>query len=408
MNAQKLVFFLVFIPSSTLLLFSEVKKKNIIHYGVTKIRHTGPRSQSTITNNTKSHDYYPPTSKFKSKQRVLFAGPHKTASSSIEYNLMRWIRDATHPSGLGSTWSWPSPIDAIYGGRKQKCEWEQKVFYWWIQALSGAKNVRCLPSFHGKDEYSRIEILDKYKTEFYNEWMKGRSLAIATEAMDFVTGKKGLLDDIIRQLPWNADFPVKASGSNNDITVVVTYRSPRVKHLESMWHQCCMREGVSFYQYLVDPKSRFHVATSPAFDSLRLVEKFLEKGLNVTLVDMEGVINHGYDISNIMACDILGANCNADKTFIGMEDKQAEILNVKNGHSSSSIHNITTDKLEHINWAILRYDCALVSVIGHPNVTTLYSFGIEKMIEFCDTLDSGERIMTMNALRNKIAAIVQN
>mmetsp|Transcript_1306 Transcript_1306/g.2453 ORF Transcript_1306/g.2453 Transcript_1306/m.2453 type:complete len:91 (+) Transcript_1306:167-439(+) len=90
MNAQKLVFFLVFIPSSTLLIFSQVKKKDIIHSGVTTTRHKGLLSQSTITNNTKSHDYYPPTSKFKSKQRiVLFAGPHKTASSSIEYNLMR-------------------------------------------------------------------------------------------------------------------------------------------------------------------------------------------------------------------------------------------------------------------------------------------------------------------------------
>lgn len=138
------------------------------------------------------------------------------------------------------------------------------------------------------------------------------------------------------------------------------------------------------------------------------MERFLEKGLTVTLVDMEGVVNHGYDISYIMACDILGANCNADKTFIGMEDEQAKIINIKNGQSSSSIINVTTDQLEDINLAILRYDCTHVSVIGHPNVTTLYSFGIEKMIEFCDTLDSGERIMTMNALCNEITAIVQN
>jgi len=47
------------------------------------------------------------------------------------------------------------------------------------------------------------------------------------------------------------------------------------------------------------------------------------------LVDMAGVQARGCDISNVIACDILGVNCTVNKVFPNAQEKKAEVANVK-------------------------------------------------------------------------------
>jgi hypothetical protein len=92
-----------------------------------------------------------------------------------------------------------------------------------------------------------------------------------------------------------------------------------------------------------------------------------------------------------MACDILGANCNTNKTFIGFEDLKAEVKNVKsNTEEAMRNNNVTADQKDQINAAMLKYDCNYVDILHHPNVTVLYSFGIEKMLKSCEGLAQTE------------------
>jgi hypothetical protein len=232
---------------------------------------------------------------------VLLAGPHKTGSSSIQANLMHWLGDENHPSNLAVTWAWPAPAH-------QCIPQSEKAFYPWVKALVGEEiNTKF------KCHVEREELIQVYRREFHNQWTRGKSLVIATEAMARAAAHDDLIDTIIHQLPWSADYSPKVGGGDENITVVIVYRSPRVAHLQSMWHQCCMMENVTFYNYLVGP--HFQRKKFSNFDSLFLAKRFLEKGLTVTLIDMEGVTEQGYDISNIVACDILGANCNANKMF---------------------------------------------------------------------------------------------
>ena len=338
-------------------------------------------------------------------QRVLLlVGPHKTASTSIQINMMNWLNDEYHPSGLAKTWAWPSPIQKFRNDGCTKHEtMEHFVFYWWIHAMMGRKDVNCMHYSNGEEFYSRQQMIEIYRREFYDQWMKGYSLVIASEGMDFVGSPNvGLLEGIIHQLPWHANYSQSASGSDNDITVVVVYRSPRVDHLKSMWHQKSMRKGQTFHDYLTSPN-----LSLKSLDSLYISKQFLDRGLKVDLVDMAGVLKKGYDISNVVACDILGAACNKDKSFHSAENETAIIMNVKNNMEAASNVNVTTDKLDLIDEMILSYDCSLVSILQHPNITILHSHSIEQLLQTCQDCNKGGCIGSRTELEMKISAIVK-
>ena len=347
-------------------------------------------------------------SKTKIQQVILLAGPHKTASSSIQLNMVNWLSNESHSFGLAKNWAWPSPIQKF---RNMSCDNDNNdgslIFYWWIQAMLGWK----LGCYGGEVIYSREEMIELYRREFYDQLMKGYSLVIASEAMDFVGSQhdnshEGLLEKIIHQLPWNANYSPAASGSDEDITAVVVYRSPRSDHLKSAWHECCMKNGQTFHEFIANPSNKFADAMK-TIDSLYLAKRFLEKGLKVVLIDMAGVLEKGYDISNVVACDVLGADCNLDRLSNSAQgDKKTEMKNVKVNMETPHEVNVTTDELERINEEIKNYDCNYVKLLNHPNITILHSHSIEKLRRSCQDCNEGSCTVNQNQLGLKIAEIL--
>jgi hypothetical protein len=57
---------------------------------------------------------------------------------------------------------------------------------------------------------------------------------------------------------------------------------------------------------------------------------------------------------------------------------------------------------------MLKYDCNYVDILHHPNVTVLYSFGIEKMLKGCEGLAQTDRIASLMDLGRQFAVIVKN
>ncbi len=252
-------------------------------------------------------------------------------------------------------------------------------------------------------------MIEKYRRAFFDHWQKGSSLVIASEAMDFIASERyadpaGLLENIIGSLPWHANYPpTKASGSDEDITVVVSYRAPRSTHLISLWHQCCMKK-MSFHEYLTN---RVDVRPDPlkSLDSLKLAKVFLDRGLKVILIDMAGVKANGYDMSIVIACDILGANCTPEKRFFGASEEDPAIANVK-PHSESNF-DVTQDQLERIEELIQNYDCNYLSLLQNENFTVLYSHSLEQIFDFCQE-HVGDRVKNRKDLANKIVAVAKD
>ena len=72
-----------------------------------------------------------------------------------------------------------------------------------------------------------------YRETINTYWQKGYDIAIGSEAMDIVV-KVPEGPSMIRNMSAHV-LPDSIDG--DQVTVVVVYRTPKIKHLISMWHQ---------------------------------------------------------------------------------------------------------------------------------------------------------------------------
>ena len=378
-------------------------------------------------------------------QRVLIiAGPHKTGSSSIQNSMYHWTLQHNHNASNSTNttdtssssssssssnahfqnWSWPAPdLDQVYQFTNHQESMHWKIFYPFGEALHN-----CQISKHKGDptkmkEYC-LEIMKYYRKEFYTKWKEGYNLIIGTEALDLVGANKGAIriDDLLEQLPFNYknDQPQlqpqpqpqpqpqlqqyeRLNGSNEDITVVIKYRSPRVKHLISWWHECCMNQ-MNFLQFLQLEMAKRPDRGSRIVDSLQLVQRFLDYGLHVVLIDLGGVGIHGYDVSNVIACDVMGIPCNHNKIIEG-ETEEPQIKNQKKG---GDMGNITVGQMEEIEQIIRKRDCTFKHFLngGHDKLEMLYASELKVILEACEDGVGGISRSEMN--QQIIAVASQN
>mmetsp|Transcript_29759 Transcript_29759/g.59296 ORF Transcript_29759/g.59296 Transcript_29759/m.59296 type:complete len:423 (-) Transcript_29759:137-1405(-) len=349
----------------------------------------------------------------KPKQNVvLLVGPHKTGSTSIQANLFNWLHNDSHPSKLAPSWAWPSPLeDMMDAGCKDIIDYDEMkkfaLIYQWTKAMredddKEKRGIKCMFSPNGTQIYSVDQYLAFYEKEFHRQWVDGRGLVTASEALDMIgESKKGsrVLKRVVAQLPWHSNTVPAADGSDSDITAVVAYRSPRSKHLESLWHQCCM-DKESFEHYLIHLNDRSWFPTH-SLDSLNLANQFLKEGIKTLLIDLAGVLVEGYDVSNVIACDVLGAACTTEKRFMGALDEKPIIANAKNKN-----HTITLEQMQQIDEVIEEYECNFLTMLGHRSLTILYPSALDKLVEKCEGL--GDRdLFGVEALKGKIVKIAK-
>jgi len=295
---------------------------------------------------------------------VLHVGPHKTGSTSVQTSMIKWthpssnmksnelicspknihpLRQTIHPCGVNSkalldTWKWPAP---------KKRDWMKnpKSFFQLVRALS---NTQSKPW-----PLNSQETVALYRSQIFTNWFAGKNLLISAELFDSVTVHEHLIANLL-------NFMAPAI-SIQDITVVVVYRAPRIENLLSLWH---MYPDQTFYDYIIQGVRNLFV-----IDSLGITNEFLAKGFKVDLIDTSGLSSQGYDLSNVVACDILKVQCNLNKTIIGIDDEK---LVRKNQKKAPKNLNITKEQLGMIDDAIKRFDCIYEGLLLHANVTLHY------------------------------------
>lgn len=330
----------------------------------------------------------------KQQRIVIVAGPHKTASSSIQNNLYIW--SSVDPQILPN-WAWPVPHEVLeyceeenpIRDRDQKQYLEPKGFYPLLEALNdGDSQNRAL--FRN---YSKHTVVEFYRNALEKEWRDGYNLIMGTEALDFLGSdyrdSNAYLEKFLDVLPlkkgYDGDDGIDFWGADEvDVTVVVKFRAPRVQHLISVWHQCCMKT-TTFMEFLIHlPDNRQNMNRIRILDSLRLAEVFLNRGLDVVLIDMSGITDAGYDISNVVACDILKASCTETKQFMIVDEEKKVIPEVKNVRKNEGKLGGATDKqLDRIEKVLRKYDCNYQHVLEHENLTVLYNYELDHIMSDC-------------------------
>jgi hypothetical protein len=160
---------------------------------------------------------------------VILAGPHKTASSSIQLNLYHWLNvNSTQEdiTGLSKSWAWLSPSKKfIEHGCKMNDQLASKIFYPFIETILGMnKNGRCI-NLH----YISTELIKLYHNKIYMKWNQGYNLVIASEAIDFIASDNRrfdgpeILNRLVDELLWHGREEDPLHGSDEDIKAVVVY-----------------------------------------------------------------------------------------------------------------------------------------------------------------------------------------
>ena len=355
------------------------------------------------------YQHYQPLQQQQQQQRiVILAGPHKTGSTSMQNNILQWTK-----LNLLGDWSWPVPplIIEIESNDDNNWEWnEAKGFYPLMESLRSTMTPRA----RARDifqKYTKDEILEMYKSEFNKQWNMGKSLIIGSEAFDFcIKDEDGdhIFDNLMHILPVNTSkninnkiLDVTPNGRNNlYITIVVTHRSPRVKHLQSVWSEFILNQNViqrtSFKDWLLKTKNNFGV-----LDSLGLAEFFMKRGVEVALVDGSGVSAKGLDLSDVVACSVLNASCSpTGERLVGVKDPPV-IHNIKAGVGSLNVSKEQLDRMEEV---IARYDCKYQFILK-KNITLLHGEILVNSLARCKEYDV---VMSRLSMKEQIVDIVRD
>lgn len=344
-------------------------------------------------------------------QRIcIIAGPHKTGTSSIETNLWQWSSKSIE-HGMKSeynlvppmgdsiiSWVWPVPkiIYDIESKHSKSWDWNpSKIYYPLSQALkSWDLEFQRRPLFQN---FTRHEVLKLYHDEIQKSWDDGHNIVIGTEGLDIIAAEKAEAEGILSQIQ---KFILPADVLSSQVTIVVAYRSPRVKHLVSLWLQINTKANdPQFQEWITNTDFDFH-----ALDSLMMVDILLKyTEWNIILIDLKGITDIGWDISNFVACEVLNEVCE-DKKPVGLTVDPAR----ENSRSDLKWPDVSVEVLDEINGMIMDYECKYAHLLEENNrLEILHPVGLNLTMERCKSLDIDPTIRIRNEMRQKIVNLTE-
>lgn len=323
----------------------------------------------------------------KTKQRIcILAGPHKTASTSVQGNFYRWSQPTVNftdsafvqlPKPVLLKWIWPVPEEIARVEHNDTHSWNwapSKVFYPLMEALTDRKRLPMKRTLF--QMYSPNQIVSMFHDSIAKYWNEGFNVVFGTEAMDMVIKLPegpSMVDRIAKQvLPDGID--------GDQVTIVVMYRTPKIDHLISMWHQNCDKPTDDhFYKWISTTTN----VLGP-LDALGMVEFFLnETNWNVDVVNLEGLREENWDVSNFVACRILGEEC-IGKVIKGLYNgSEPVVANVRSGQRGPNVPNETLDEMDII---LNRYDCRYMHLLRGdiPRLKIHFQDEFYKLINLCE------------------------
>mmetsp|Transcript_35004 Transcript_35004/g.68922 ORF Transcript_35004/g.68922 Transcript_35004/m.68922 type:complete len:523 (-) Transcript_35004:52-1620(-) len=276
---------------------------------------------------------------------VLLAGPHKTASStlqsffsdiahstvSVSNTNVTKLRTFVTPHPAVTDWVWPVPVegDCFY---KNISSSERESFF--LKSGSSRKFYATMGAlFSGryarrdfKNWYSirggipkadletrKAEVVHYFRSLFRKPWEEGKNIVIGSEEFDAVvaplrdgpvvgvgeelhvaSSSAGMLDNLLDLLPWDSSSS-DGNGTTNgnarspplqleDIEVQINLRTPRISHVISIWHQQGHKK--SLQKFLLDQNAGFFLYQ---INSLGEALQYARRGIQTTVIDMAGV-----------------------------------------------------------------------------------------------------------------------
>ena len=291
--------------------------------------------------------------------------------------------------------------------------------------LEGAKHFAALMlSLTGRENnplfthppVNKFDIIQVFHEDLALKWKNGHNIILGSEEVDNVVADNlngvEVMDQLLSILPPNY---------KDVMSVVVTYRAPKSKHLESLWKEVIAEtpgaDGgngyqESFKEFLFNPESFEHFH---AIDVMPLVDMFLERGVRVVLVDLTGLKMQGVQSYQLLGCDLMHEICdeNMVPNFLQkhfsenpeFKDKLQQDVNVR----SSGIMDLTENQIDDIEVEMQSYDCAYKHLLNHENLSILYDNALGANMRKCSSKDASvTNVPKRKTLWNNIKAIADS
>ena len=273
---------------------------------------------------------------------VVFVGPHKSASSTVQEFLVQYATGRPRYRKLKAfqEWRWPVVKSSLVPARKQ-----------WARL-----------AFEDKENSSNASFKQGLREALNEAFEKVSKVAVGSEEFDRFgavpwSGRDGTaaIQEII---DWS--FPV------SHVDVVVNFRSPRSAQWISIWKQLMSLDelvgevsSVSYPEWICndghDPLGAAKIweyldcVANPLGLALHLLET-LPSIVKVWLIDMGGVSYQGLDIAHVSACHVLGLPCK-DGWVRGIN--RTLVVNPKFRPNQG----ISSSQLDDMEWLLRQRDC---------------------------------------------------
>jgi hypothetical protein len=304
------------------------------------------------------------------RRLVVFIGPPKTASTSLEEFLSRYADDdnKTYASSFAN-WTYPR----ILGHP------------------NGLKELRFGPQ-ENPATFAKIEQQIRRVVRHHPE----KSIILGTEYLTAIVDVQNhLLNYLVN---WTT--PIISSNTTTTTTttttsysmpsltpeIVVLYRSPRISHFLSIWKQATQIAGKPYYGYSFQDWMCSPNKETRAFVQAKLVRHgnpldfihklSVQKHLPTYLIDMGGLQNNSnaaedldldldLDICHVFACDVLKVPCNSQSRILGLEN----VVIRKNSRKGNP--NLTEPQLEALEHVFSLRDCNYFRQLQNHSLVTI-------------------------------------
>ena len=283
---------------------------------------------------------------------VILAGPPKTASTSIMSNLYAWSELAS----LGD-WAWIHPnITCLRDISSMYCPGAYVSLYhkaWFC------KSWYCLSECLFDSSYSHQVEDQCTQVKSCNTESVQKQQEQTTHPLKLVFGTENIATLLVA-LRINGIDPsnfiqgfvdtLPSSATKDEITFVITYRSPRIHHLRSWWKTMAYHHKNQTLRSFLS-RDWNTSAMDPLYAATELAT---HQGFNIVVMDMSGIQAHGWDISSVVACQILGdIPCHGNhSTLILHGNVSTPMVGNVRGNKMNEMNDLTQDESLQITNAL--------------------------------------------------------
>ena len=261
---------------------------------------------------------------------VIFAGPHKGASTSVESFFFSVFKNQQTIPEPFVNWSMPMLSEDLP---------------WYTPITPNPKQYTYALRELGKNEQLNLAILHLIAHEYEGN----KSVLLCAESFGAKSNRIG--DTFIRSASFSNLMPVD---------IVLNYRTARVDHLISNWKQDRDEKGApsNFHKWLCSNKYVDNLQDGKGLDVFGRAQLFLDEGWRVILVDLGGVERDNLDVSHVIACNVLRVPCSENGVIQGFNtSKQQSKDKTGKQNQREGDTNITLHQYNGLDTILRQRDC---------------------------------------------------